>query len=101
MNNVILCVEYLHGFIPVMTSPQHNRNIPNQKLALLYNIQRNMSPDESPANSIKRRLRSAGEAYAEHTLETVRKASKGLGNAHAAYFYPLQVSSVSPFAHRF
>ena len=54
-----------------------------------------MSSDESTANSIKRRLRSAGETYAEHTLETAKNAVKGLENTHAAYIYPLQVSSVS------
>ena len=54
-----------------------------------------MSSEESTANSIKRRLRSAGESYAEHTLETAKNAAKGLENTHAAYLYPLQVSSVS------
>ena len=54
-----------------------------------------MSSDESTANSIKRRLRSAGESYAEHTLETAKNAAKGLENTHTAYLYPLQVYPMS------
>lgn len=49
-----------------------------------------MSSDEATSSSIKRRLRSSGEAFAEHTLETAKNAAKGLENTHAAYIYPLQ-----------
>jgi hypothetical protein len=49
-----------------------------------------MSSDETTANTLKRRLRSSGEAFAEHTLETAKSAAKGLENTHAAYIYPLQ-----------
>ena len=51
-----------------------------------------MSSEEGTPNSIKRRLRSAGKEYAEHTLETAKNAAKGLQNTHAAYLYPLKVS---------
>lgn len=51
-----------------------------------------MSPDESASNSINRRLRSSGEAFAEHALETAKIAAKGLANTHTAYLYPLQVN---------
>jgi hypothetical protein len=54
-----------------------------------------MSSGESTGDSIKRRLRSSGEAFAEHTLETAKNAAKGLENTHAAYIYPLQVISTS------
>ena len=50
-----------------------------------------MPSDELTANSIKRRLRSSAEAFAEHSLETAKNAAKGLENTHAAYLYPLQV----------
>ena len=53
-----------------------------------------MPSDESTSNSIKRRLRSSGEAFAVHTLETAKNAAKGLENTHAAYLYPLQDTSV-------
>lgn len=46
---------------------------------------------DQSASSIKRRLRSSGEAFAEHTLETAKNAAKGLENTHAAYLYPIQV----------
>jgi hypothetical protein len=46
---------------------------------------------EDTANTIKRRLRSAGENFAQHTLETAKDAAKGLENTHAAYIYPIQV----------
>ena len=46
--------------------------------------------DQSTANSIKRRLRNSGEAFAEHTLETAKNAEKGLEHTHAAYIYPIQ-----------
>jgi hypothetical protein len=49
-----------------------------------------MSSDELTPNSIKRRLRSSGEAFAEHVLDTAKNAAKGLENTHAAYLYPLQ-----------
>jgi hypothetical protein len=52
-----------------------------------------MSSDESISNSIKRRFRSSGEAFAEHTLETAKNMAKGLKNTRAAYLYPLQVNS--------
>jgi len=52
-----------------------------------------MSSDDA-VSSIKRRLRSSGEAFAEHTLETAKNAAKGLENTHAAYLYPLQVFPV-------
>lgn len=44
------------------------------------------------SDSIKQRLRSSGEAFAQQSLETAKNAAKGLENTHAAYFYPLQVS---------
>jgi len=50
-----------------------------------------MSSDEGTPSTIKRRLRSAGKDYAEHTLETAKNAAKGLENTHAAYLYPLKV----------
>ena len=46
--------------------------------------------DES---TLKRRLRSSGEAFAEHALETAKNVAKGLENTHAAYLYPFQVES--------
>jgi hypothetical protein len=46
---------------------------------------------EDTTNTIKRRLRSAGEDLAQHTLETAKHAAKGLENTHAAYIYPIQV----------
>jgi hypothetical protein len=46
---------------------------------------------EDTASTIKRRLRSAGENLAQHTLETAKDAAKGLENTHAAYIYPIQV----------
>jgi hypothetical protein len=49
-----------------------------------------MSSDEGTPSTIKRRLRSAGKEYAEHTLETAKNAAKGLENTHAAYLYPLK-----------
>ena len=55
-----------------------------------------MSFDEGTTNTIKRRLRSAGKAYAEHTLETAKNAAKGLENTHAAYLYPLKVPPPAP-----
>lgn len=53
-----------------------------------------MSSGESTSNSIKRRLRSSGEAFAEHSQEIAKNAVKGLENTHAAYLYPLQVDSL-------
>ena len=47
--------------------------------------------------SIKRRLQSSGQAFAEHTLETVKNAAIGLQHTHGAYLYPLQVSHHQPF----
>jgi hypothetical protein len=52
---------------------------------------------EDTANTIKRRLRSAGENLAQHTLETAKDAAKGLENTHAAYIYPIQVSLAQDF----
>jgi len=48
--------------------------------------------DQTSGSAIKRRLRSSGEAFAEHTLETAKNAAKGLENTHAAYIYPIQVN---------
>jgi len=47
---------------------------------------------EDSGSSIKSRLRSSGQALAEHTLETAKNAAAGLQHTHAAYIYPLQVS---------
>jgi len=55
-----------------------------------------MASERSASNSIKRRLRSSAEAFAEHTLETANDAAKMLQNADAAYLYPLQVSQNLP-----
>lgn len=53
-----------------------------------------MASDGSTANSIKKRLRSSAEAFAEHSLETAKDAAKGLENTHAAYIYPLEVLQI-------
>lgn len=60
-----------------------------------------MATDGSAANSIKKRLRSSAEAFAEHSLETAKDAAKGLENTHAAYIYPLEVLQIfSPYSNR-
>jgi hypothetical protein len=53
-----------------------------------------MASDGSTANSIKKRLRSSAEAFAEHSLETAKDAAKGLENTHAAYIYPVKVFQI-------
>jgi hypothetical protein len=54
-----------------------------------------MASDGSVSSSIKKRLRSSAEAFAEHSLETAKDAAKGLENTHAAYIYPLEVLQIT------
>jgi hypothetical protein len=54
-----------------------------------------MASDGSVSNSIKKRLRSSAEAFAEHSLETAKDAAKGLENTLAAYIYPLEVLQIT------
>jgi len=89
-----------HDVNPTLTIYLHYEPLPLQVTNPHRNAILTMSSDESTPNTIKRRLRSAGKEYAEHTLETAKDAVKGLENTHAAYLYPLKVHNrlkLSPF----